>query len=140
MGTFLKKYFLLISILFLVLLALSAWKFPSVAPVIGVIFLCFSLGMAIAAIVVKHRAAYREGKLTRFALARNIFLDVFGILLAMALAALLAQYVGNLIAKQVDGELLRFVVAMLVGLLVGIGVGTLVNRLWGRFSKLSAER
>jgi hypothetical protein len=137
MGAFLKKYFLLISILFVVVLAISAWKFPSVAPVVGIIFLCFSLGIAISSIALKHRTAYREGKLTRFTFARNIFLDVFGILLAMALAALVAQCVSDLVAKQVVDKLLRFVAAVLVGLLVGIGVGLLVRQLWGHFVKTS---
>lgn len=132
MGTFLKKYFLLISILFLILLVLCAWKFPSAAPVVGVVFLCFSLGMAISSSVVKHRTAYQGGQLTRFTFLWNVLLDVFGILLAMIIAALLAQYVSDLFVKQFAGGLLRVAMAILVGLLAGISVGLLVNRVWAR--------
>lgn len=42
-------------------------------------------------------------------------------------AALLAQYVSDLVAKQFVDELLRFVVAVLVGLFVEIGVGLIVR-------------
>ncbi len=139
MGNFLKKHFALISILFLFVFMFSAWKFRSAAPLVGVTFLGFSLGMAISAVVAKHAEAYREGRLTRLAFARNIFLDIFGILLAMALAALLGRYLSELAAKQVDGTLLRFVVGILVGLLVGIGVGILVRKTWGRFIKTSPQ-
>jgi hypothetical protein len=133
MGAFLKKYFLLISVVFVILLVLCAWKFPSAAPGIGIAFLCFSLGMAISSSVAKHRATYREGKLTRLAFSRNVSLDALGILLTVILAALLAQYVSGLVARQIAGELLRITAAILVGLLVGIGVGLLVNRIWARF-------
>lgn len=135
MGNFLKKHFILITILFLIVFALSAWAFPSAAPVIGMIFLGFSLGIAIYSIVVKHRSAYREGKLTRFAFQRNVCLDVSGVLLAVVLAALLGRYVADLVAQQIDGALLRFAAGMLVGVLVGIGVGLLVRQAWGRFVK-----
>lgn len=137
MNNFLKKHFTLITILLIVALAVSAWKLPSIAPVIGIAFLCFTLGIAISSTVAKHRAAYREGKLTRFAFARNVCLDVFGILLAMVLAALLARYVAELVAKQIDGALLRFVIGMLVGILIGVGVGILVRQTWARFVKTS---
>lgn len=72
-GNLSEKYFLLITILFLILLVLCAWKFPAAAPVVGIVFLCFSLGIAISSSVVKHRAAYREGRLNRFTLVRNVF-------------------------------------------------------------------
>ncbi len=139
MGNFLKRYFGLISILFLFVFVLSAWKFRSAAPLVGIVFLGFSLGMAVSAVVAKHGEAYREGRLTRLAFARNIFLDLLGVLLAVALAALLGRYLSELVAKQVDGTLLRFVVGMLVGLLVGISVGIFVRRTWGRFIKTSPQ-
>ncbi len=139
MGNFLKKHFALISILFLVVFVVCAWKFSSAAPLVGIVFLGVSLGIAIFAVVAKHWSAYREGKLTRFAVARNIGLDVFGILLAMALAALLSRYVSELVASQVDGALLRFVAGILVGLLVGIGVGMLVRKTWGHFVRTSPQ-
>ncbi|MBN2118139.1 MAG: hypothetical protein JW730_16300 [Anaerolineales bacterium] len=135
MGNFLKKHFILITILFLVVFALSAWKFPSAAPLIGMIFLCSSLGIAIFSIVVKHRSAYGEGRLTRFAFLRNVFLDVSGVLLAVVLAALLGRYAADLVAQQIDGAVLRFAAGMLVGVLVGISVGLLVRGAWGRFVK-----
>ncbi len=139
MSNFLKKYFVLITILFLLLLALSAWKFPSAAPVIGILFLVFSLGIAVSSVIAKHRAAYQEGRLTRFTFARNVCLDVFGILLAMVFAALLGRYVAELVAQQIDGALLRFAAGMLVGVVIGIGVGLLVRQLWGRFVKTSPK-
>ena len=73
MGTFLKKHFVLISILFLALFMLSAWKFPTAAQAVLIAFVGFSLWAAISSIVVKHQVAYREGKLTRFAFRAQCF-------------------------------------------------------------------
>ena len=54
----------------------------------------------------------------------------------MTLAALLGRYLAELVTKQIDGALLRFIAGMLVGLLVGIGAGILVRQTWGRFVKI----
>jgi hypothetical protein len=137
MIDFLKKHFVLITILFIVSLAISAWEFPAVAPAIGVALLVFSLGIAISSSLTKHKAAYHAGKLTRFAVIRNVFLDILGILPATILAALLGWYIAGLIGKQIDGVLLRFAVRMLVAIAIGIGVGILVRQVWGRFVKTS---
>jgi hypothetical protein len=137
MGNFLKKYFLLISLLFIVLFVFTAWQFPSVAPALGIVFFCISMGIAISAIIAKHRPDYQAGRLTRSAFVRNIGLDVFGVLLAVVLAALLARYVAELVQKQIDGKLLRLIAGVLVALVIGIGVGMLVRQLWGRLVKTS---
>ncbi len=129
-----------IPFLLLLVLILSMWLLPSATSALGIALIVLSLGIAVSSVIAKHRDAYREGRLTRLAFARKVCLDVFGVLLAMVLAALLGRYVAELVAQQIDGALLRFVIGMLVGVVIGIGVGLLVRQIWGRFVKTSPAR
>jgi hypothetical protein len=128
-----------ILILFLLLVVVSSWKSPSATPVLGIALIVVSLAIAFFFVFRKHRMAYLEGKLTRAAFVRNTCLDVFGILLAVALAGLLGRYVAGVVAMPIRNDLIRLLAGVIIGLLVGAGVGTLVFRLWGRFIKLSPE-
>ena len=129
----------LIPFLLLLVLLLSLWLLPSATPVLGISLIVISLSIAIFSFFKKHRTAYLQGRLTRLGFARNVFLDVFGILLAMTIAALLGKYLAELVAQQIDSALLRLVTGMLVGVVIGIGVGLFVRQLWGRFVKTSPK-
>ncbi len=135
-DNFAMKIILFLSIL---VLLLSVWLLPSVTPALALILLLFSFACAAVVVLRKHRAAYREGRLTHSAFLRNIFLDVLGILLAMTLAVLLARWVAGIVARPIRSDTSRLLAYLLIGLLAGIGVGALVNRLWGRFIKKSPE-
>jgi hypothetical protein len=127
----------LLPFLLLLVLILSAWLLPSATPALGIALIVISLSLAFFAILRRHRAAYRQGKITRGVLVRNIFLDMFGILLAVALAGLLARYVVGIVTGPIGSATARVVAGIVLGLLVGIVIGTLVNTLWGRFAKTS---
>jgi len=128
-----------ILILFLLLIVVSSWKSPSATPALGMALIVISLSIAFYSVFRKHRMAYLEGKLTRAAFVRNTYLDVFGILLAVALAGWLGRYVAGVVVMPIRNDLIRLLAGAVIGLLVGAGVGTLVCRLWGRFIKLSPE-
>lgn len=130
----------LIPFLLLLVLLLSMWLLPSATSVLGIALIAISLSIAVFSILRKHRTAYLQGRLTRAALVRNTFLDVSGILLAVALAGLLGRYVVGLVTRPISNDLARLIAGILLGLLVGIGVGLLVNRAWGRFVKTSSAR
>ena len=121
--------FLLVPILVLIL---AAWLSPSAAPALAIGLILISLGFAIFAAVRRHRTAYRQGQITRPAFARNIVLDVAGILLAVTAAGLLGRYVAQRLAGPIDNALIRMVAGILIGMLVGIAAGLLVNWAWSR--------
>jgi len=99
------------------------------------IFLLLSFIIASIAIFEKHSAGYHQGKLTRFALVRNVLLDAFGILLAIILAALLGGYIAEIVIRQISSDLMQLIAGIIIGLLVGIGVGVLIRQIWERFVK-----
>lgn len=129
-----------IPFLLLLVLILSMWLLPSATSALGIALIAISLGIALFAILKKHRTAYHQGQITRSALVRNTFLDVFGILLAVALAGFLGRYVVGLVTQSISNDSARLIAGILLGLLVGVGVGLLVNRAWGRFVKTSSAR
>lgn len=128
-----------IPFLLLLVLLLSMWLLPSATPALGMTLIVIALAMAFFAILMKHRTAYRQGKITRAAFVRSTFLDVLGILLAVALADLLSRYVVGIVTGPIDHDLARLIAGILVGLLMGMGVGLVVNRAWGRLVKTSPE-
>jgi len=125
------KIFLFLLLVILVL-TLAAWLFPAAAPALAIGLVLISLGFAIFAAVRKHRTAYLLGRITRSAYVRNIFLDVAGMLLAVACAGLLGRYVAQMLAGPTDNALIRMVAGILIGMLVGIAAGLLVNWAWRR--------
>ena len=127
-----------IPFLLLLVMLLSMWLLPSATPALGIALVALSLALAFFSVLAKHRTAYRGRKITRGILAHNVFLDMFGILLAMSLAMLLARYVAGIATQLIDNDLARLVASIIVGMLVGIGVGISVNGIWGRFVKTSA--
>jgi hypothetical protein len=126
-----------IPFLLLLVLILSMWLLPSATTALGIALIAISLAIAVVSIIRKHRTSYLQGRLTRAAFLRNTFLDIFGILLAVALAVLLSRYVVGLVTRPLNNDTTRLMVGILIGLLVGIGVGILVSRAWGHLVKTS---
>jgi hypothetical protein len=128
-----------IPLLLLLVLLLSMWLLPTATPALGMVLIVVALSMAFVSILMKHRTAYRQGKITRAAFVRSTFLDVLGILLAVVLAALLSRYVVGVVTRSIAHDLARLIAGILAGLLVGMGVGLVVNRAWRRLVKTSPE-
>jgi hypothetical protein len=75
-----------ISILFLLLLVVSSWKFAAAMPVLSIVLIVISLSLAFFPILSKHRTAYTQDKLTRAAFVRSVRLvGVCGLLSSVAL-------------------------------------------------------
>ncbi len=124
-----------IPLLLILALILSMLLLPSATPVLGIALIVISLSLAFFTIFRKHRTTYLQGRLTRAALVRNIFLDMFGILLAVVLAGLLGRYLAGVLTRPINNDTARLIAGITIGLLVGIGAGLLVNRAWGHFVK-----
>lgn len=136
MTTVFKNYRTLISVALLLVVLFFARLFPAAGLILGVTFLLFSLIIASLAVIGKHREAYRQGQITRAIFIRNIFVEILGVLIAMALAVLLGRYVAQIATEHINNALTKFIAGILIGLLVGIGVSILVKHAWGRIIKL----
>jgi len=130
-----NKYFTIL-VLFLLGIAITLWKFPLIAPFLGPTLLLLSLAMAVSSVLKKHKEAYLQGKITRAIFVRNISLEIFGILLAMALAGLLGRHIAQIATEHINNALTRLITGILIGLLAGIGVSILVKYTWGQIVKL----
>lgn len=130
----------LVPFLLILVLILSVFLFPIATPTLGIGLIVISLSIALFSIFRKHRTAYQQGRLTRATFVRNTFLDVFGILLAMALAVLLGSYLAGLVTRPISSDSTRLLAGIIVALPVGLGVGFFVNWTWGRLAKTSPER
>ena len=129
----LKKYMSLISLLAL-LVVLS--QFPTTMHTISDILLSVSLTIAFSLTIKKYRAAYLQNKITRSVFVRNVLVEIFGILLAMALAAFLDRYISQIVTGHISNDLKKLIAGIVIGLLVGTGIGLLVKRVWGSFVKI----
>jgi len=123
----------------ILLAVIAVWQFPSVRLMFVMILLLFSVVRAIGSVVTKHREAYLQGKTTRVVFIRNVLFEIMGILVAMTLAGLLGIYIAQIVTQQISNDLIKFAVGITTGLLVGIGVGIVMQHIWGRLIKTSAE-
>ena len=98
-----------------------------------VIFLI--LAMAIFSVVQNQTKLYREKRISRNDLVRNVFYEGMGILLAMIMAFVIGRYITEIATGQIGNGLIRFAAAIVIGLLTGMGVGFLVKRTWGQLVK-----
>jgi len=130
---FFKNYMSRIS--FLALLVVL-WQVPTTMHAISVILLSVSLTIAFSFTIKKHRGAYLQNKITRDVFVRNVLVEIFGILLAMALAALLDRYISQIVTGHISNDLTKLIAGIVIGLLVGVGIGLLVKRVWGSFVKI----
>jgi hypothetical protein len=133
MLTSLKKYSTIISLLLVLLLLVVAWFYPSLGLILGTILLFLALSAACITVIRKHHKSYRRGEITTYAFMRNVVLEIAGILLATACAALLGNYIALMATQSIGDILIRFAAGVFVGLLIGMTMGTVVRKLWSRF-------
>ena len=114
-----------------VLLAVSFFA-PGWAGMIAGILIFLIVGMSLLGIVRNQAKLYRQQRISRNQLVRNVFYEGTGILLAMILAFSIGRTMIGIAAGWIDNGLIRFVAGIIISLLAGMGVGFLVKRTWGR--------
>src|SRR5258708_2274809 len=141
----LEKNWPYLSILLLLILLAVPFVWPQTASLLGVIAVVISVGALVVFSVAGHVRAYRAGELDRAGLVRNILVDLPGLLLTMAAAALAGraagQFAGEAAGKAAEnawpgwGAMTGVLAALLAGMVVGIIVGVLVKGTWGKLVK-----
>jgi hypothetical protein len=139
MTTFFGKYSTILLISLLLAFLVLAWLFPSAAARLGIIVLLASFSVASLAVMKKHRQAYLQGNIDRLVLVRNILFEIFGLLLAMALAGLLGSYIVGITTHQINNDLIRFTTGIIIGLIVGFGVGVFIKQAKDRFATIFSQ-
>jgi outer membrane lipoprotein SlyB len=84
--------------------------------------------MGILLLALRHWRAYREGKLTRRELARNVFVETASLLVIVVLA----RFVGGRVAEFV-GAGYGWLLALLSAIVVGAAAGLAVKKTLGRW-------
>ena len=136
-----ERYWPLISFLLLLALLVALVFSPSSAGTLAIAMLILSLGMAIFLIVRRQIQTYRQNQIDRATLARNIYFEVLGLLITIALAILLAQLIAGSINPLMGSGWLSVGITIGFSMLGGLGAAWLVKVTWGRLvkSKLGCE-
>jgi len=128
----LESHWLFISISLLLILLAVLFFMPSISGTISVATLLVSLGMAIVFIVRRQLKSYRSGKTNRAGMLRNITVEIFGLLLTIALAFLIVVHVIGIM--NLSSGLWEMGIAIALSLLIGLVIGWLVKVTWGRLA------
>ena len=126
-----KKPHTLIAISLTLTLVVSVLYFPISAQIVSMLVLLISIGMAILLILRKHWETYQQAECTREKMIRNLFFDIFGLLLTMGAA----MYVGRLAGGYV-GLRVGFWFGLLAGFLGGFTAAWAVRSVWGRLIRV----
>jgi hypothetical protein len=150
MTILLEKHWPTISILLILALLVCLLFWPGVARPLGLTVLLLSLVAGLTFATQKHVRAWRQGRLERAGLVRNLSVELSGILLIFAAVWLIvgrvARSAGLLAANAAElrwpgaGAGLGLLAGLLTGLLLGIGIGLLVQSTWGRLVKRPRAR
>ena len=132
MIAFFESRWIIISISLLLILLAVPFFMPSMLGTISVATLLVSLGMAIVFIVRRQLKSYRSGKTNRAGMLRNITVEIFGLLLTIALAFLIVVHVIGIM--NLSSGLWEMGIAIALSLLIGLIVGWLVRVTWGRLA------
>jgi TRAP-type uncharacterized transport system fused permease subunit len=127
-----NKYWPLISIFLLLILLTTLVFSPSSAGTFAIIMLFLSLGMAIFFIVRRQTQAHSENQIDRPTLVRNIYFEVLGLLITIALAVLLAQVIIGIINPLMGNNWLSIGIIIGLSILGGLGAAWLVKVTWDR--------
>jgi len=114
---------------------MTAWLYPSIGLILGLVFLVVTLVMACIAVIQKHRKSHLQGEITYYVFMRNVALEISGILLAMICAAFIGNYIALIATRSIEDVLIRFAAGIFVGLLVGMVIGSAIKKVWGQFLK-----
>jgi amino acid transporter len=117
---------LILLILFIALIA-SLWLYPIATPVLGIVFLLFSLAMAISAIFKKHK----QSENPRAKIAKDVLVLVITLLLIIFLGGLAGMF-ANQYTSPHFGVIVGFVSAILTSFAVGYAVRWGVGKLGRR--------
>ena len=131
-----EKCWPIISTLILLALLIALIFCPSSAGTFAIAMLILGLGMALLFIVRRQTRAYKENKIDRSALTRNIFFEALGLLLTVALSILLAQIVVGTISPLMENGWLSIGITIGLSMLGGLGAAWLVKVTWGRLTKV----
>ena len=104
----------------LLALFLSFVYYPNTSIWLSSILLVFGLGAAAFFTVQKHIPPYKQGKVTHLKLARNILLDILGLILAIAIASYLGGIAGAWASMY--GLWTGLAAGMIVGFVGALGV------------------
>jgi len=115
----------------LILLAVLIFM-PRISGAFSIAVLLISLGLAIVFIVRRQLKSYRSGKTNRAGMLRNITVEIFGLLLTIALAFLIVVRVIRMM--NLSSGLWEMGIAIFLSLLIGLVIGWLVKVTWGRFA------
>ena len=91
--------------------------------------------MAVFFIVRRQIQTYRQNQIDRFTLARNIYFEVLGLSLTIALSILLAQIIAGTINPLMGSDWLSIGITIGLSMLGGLGAAWLVKVTWGRLVK-----
>jgi len=117
-----------------VLLAASFFLPGWVGAIAGIMIFIIA-AMSLFGVLRNEVNLYREQRISRNGLIRNVFFEAIGILFAIILAFLVGRYVIEIATGRIDNSLVRFAAGIVIGLLTGMGVGFLVNRTWGQLAR-----
>jgi len=139
----LKKHWPLISIFFTLVILASLFFWPGTTRLLSLIV----MGLGILAIVTftvrRHVQAHGQGRITRPVMARNIVVDLLGVLITMILVILVAGRTGacaGQMAGKAWGVPAGILSGLLAGLATGFGVGLFVRWMWGKLTKPTLRR
>ena len=127
MFSTLQKSWLYISIALLLALFLSFVYYPSISIGLSSILLVSGFGIAVFFAVQKHIPAYKQGKVTRLKLTRNILFDLLGLLLTIGAASWLGGRAGA--RASVYGLWTGIAAGMFVGFAGAFGVRFVFERM-----------
>jgi len=133
----LLRYWTPLSIILILVLFAGAFFVPVWANAIALAVVLLSLSIAAYSIVHKHIRLHQGKPTNKIKTARNILLEMTGILLAMLMAGLLGRYGVGTITGQIDNELMKLIVGIIMGMLIGLTTGVVIQRAWGRLVEIS---
>ena len=134
----LEKSWPIISIVFILAILASLFFFPSITRLLSLIVMCVGLMAIITFTVQRQVQLHHQGKITRQALARNIVVDVTGILVTMAAVILVAGKAGAYVSQAATkawGVTAGILLSLAAGLAAGFGVSLLARWGWGKLTK-----
>jgi len=129
LKTILTNWLIPAMVITFVLLATSLFV-PGWAGVVAGVILFLILTVAILSVVQNQMKMYREKRISRSQMARNVLYDVVGILLAMLFASMIGRFATEIATQQIGQTLPGFAAGIVVSLLAGMSVGFLVKRTW----------
>jgi polyferredoxin len=143
----LEKLWPYIAIVFLIIVLVSLFLWPSITQPLVWILIVIITGMAIAFAVRRRIRAYRQNRIDRPTMLRGIGLDIARILITICIAILLAwkagDYFGRAVGEAVEpihpgwGSAAGILAGMLTGVVIGLGVAIIVQWIFGFLERLS---